>query len=141
MQTPKVQERGADRAKAMSDATVGDYMHAGVVDCPPETDLTTIARIMARDRIHAVVVSGSPWSLVSDLDLVAAAARDARDGCEAGEIAATEIVTVDPREPLEHAAELMAQHHLSHLLVVEGAAGRPVGVISTLDVARALASG
>ena len=41
--------------------------------------------------------------------------------------------------PLAAAAEAMVEHDVSHLVVVEGRSGRPVGVVSTLDVARALA--
>jgi CBS domain-containing protein len=33
----------------------------------------------------------------------------------------------------------MAQHGIAHLAVVEPASGRPIGVISTLDIARAIA--
>jgi hypothetical protein len=40
-----------------------------------------------------------------------------------------------PRRALYHAAQLMAEHDIAHLIVIE--AGSPVGVVSTLDVARA----
>jgi CBS domain-containing protein len=120
------------------------------MDCPPETDLITVARMMAANRIHAVVVSGVErtddgnerfaWSLLSDLDLVAAA-QDGDATLEAGEVAGTEIVSVDPDDGLEHAAQLMVEHQLSHLLVVGRETRRPLGVISTLDIARALAVG
>lgn len=50
-----------------------------------------------------------------------------------------EIVTVDPATPLPEAAELMDEHATAHLLVVSG--GRPAGVISSLDLAGALAWG
>jgi len=42
-------------------------------------------------------------------------------------------------EPLARAAQLMAEHGSSHLVVVAAGRRRPVGVISTLDVARCLA--
>lgn len=47
---------------------------------------------------------------------------------------------VDRDEPLERAAQLMVEHQLTHLLVT-GPAGMPVGVLSTLDVAGAIAWG
>jgi CBS domain-containing protein len=37
------------------------------------------------------------------------------------------------------AAHLMVQHRVTHLVVVDGERGRPIGVLSTLDLARALA--
>jgi CBS domain-containing protein len=45
---------------------------------------------------------------------------------------------VDPGETLERAAQLMAEHEVTHLLVV--AERKPVGVISSLDLAAAIAA-
>src|ERR1700758_5747794 len=119
--------------------TLGEVMTPGVLTCLPVTPLRAVARMMARHRVHAIVVFGSddrlhPWGVVSDLDLVAAIGANAN----AGAVAASPVVTVTPEEPLEHAATLMAENQTSHLLVISDA-GLPVGVISTLDVARALA--
>jgi CBS domain-containing protein len=50
------------------------------------------------------------------------------------------VVTVEAREPLERAAQLMVEHQLSHLLVLSAKA-QPIGVVSTLDVAGCLAWG
>ena len=76
------------------------------------------------------------WGIVTALDLVTAALPGAGTP-DAGALASTEIVTVDAEEPLPRAAQLMVEHQLSHLLVVSGA--RPVGILSTLDVAGCLA--
>ena len=85
-------------------------------------------------------MSELPWGIVSDLDLVAAAmVRDLADQT-AGGSAATPVVMIAPHETLERAAQLMTEHGSSHLIVVEGARGLPVGVLSTLDVAAALAA-
>jgi CBS domain-containing protein len=72
---------------------------------------------------------------VSDLDLVSAIGTNAN----AGSVAASPVVAVTPELTLEHAATLMAENQTSHLLVISDK-GLPVGVISTLDVARALAA-
>ena len=40
---------------------------------------------------------------------------------------------------VEHAARLMAEHEVSHLLVVQAETGHPLGVVSTLNVARVIA--
>jgi CBS domain-containing protein len=53
----------------------------------------------------------------------------------AGSIAAGEMVTVEPTEPLDRVVQLMNEHEITHLVVVEK--GFPVGVISSLDIARA----
>ena len=119
--------------------TVGEVMTPGVLTCLPVTPLRDVARMMARHRVHAIVVFGTddrlrPWGVVSDLDLVGAVGTSAN----AGSVAASPIVTVTPELALEHAATLMAENETTHLLVVSDM-GLPVGVISSLDVARALA--
>ena len=67
-----------------------------------------------------------PVGVVSDLDVVAAVAVGA--DCSAHEAAATEPLTVSADEPLRNAAQMMSEHGVSHLLVVDGAGGYPVGV-------------
>jgi CBS domain-containing protein len=57
----------------------------------------------------------------------------------AGEIAVAEPVTVEPSLPLDEAIRLMDEHETAHLIVADG--GRPVGVLSMLDVAGILAWG
>jgi CBS domain-containing protein len=50
-------------------------------------------------------------------------------------------VTVAADESLERAAQLMAEHQVSHLVVIQPHPGHPVGVLSALDLAGVLASG
>src|SRR5689334_1393478 len=140
--------RGSDRAPALEHALVEDVMRRGIIRCEPDTDLTTVARLMATNHVHAVVVSGIEpsahggehltWGLITALDLVAAALPGV-DVPEAGVLANSEILTVDDDESLERAAQLMVEHQLTHLIVVSG--GRPVGVLSTLDIAGSIAWG
>lgn len=125
-------------------ATVGDSMSNGVISCSPETPLRVVARMMATFGVHAIFVferaaeddeAPQLWGVVSDLDLVAAIGTHAN----AGAVAASPVVTVTPEVSLEHAALLMREHSTSHLLVVSDR-GFPVGVLSSLDLARALAT-
>ncbi len=78
------------------------------------------------------------WGLVSDLDLVAAACADV-DSITARESSVTPLVTIGIHDCLEHAAQRMAETGVSHLAVLDTALGRPVGVLSTLDVVRYVA--
>ena len=129
----------------ISDVRVGEAMHRGVLTCERETPLTEVARTMAEHAVHCIVVEsgsgeGGPlWGVVSDLDLVAAATVRDLDDQTAGGSAASPIVMVTPAESLERAAQLMTEHSTAHLLVVDGLALRPVGVLSTLDIAATLA--
>src|SRR6185295_16426317 len=96
---------------------------------------------MATYRIHCVVVAevaeGAPLGVIADMD-VAAAAAGARDA-PAGALARSEAITVYPDDSLQYAAQLMAEHEVTHLVVVQPHSRHPVGVLSALDVAGALA--
>ena len=130
-------------------ARVADAMHRGVVSCRPETPIVDVARMMAEQRVHAIVVDGVRrdasgmehlvWGVVSDLDLAGRA--DALDGTTAGEMAATPAVVTGPDATLPEAGRLMHDYDVHHLLVVRSSDRRPEGVISTLDIAAAIAAG
>ena len=131
--------------RRVGETRVEDAMHVGVVVCQRHTPLPEVARIMAEHRIHAVVVADDPgdasslWGVVSDLDLIAAASVRNLDDQTAGGSAVSPALIVSPDESLMRAIQLMTEHATSHLVVVAPATGRPIGVLSTLDVARALA--
>ena len=125
--------------------TVADAMHRGIVECSPLADLRDVASAMAEHTIHSVVVidEGPPgadddrlWGIVSDLDLMRGLGSAVR--LDAGNLAVLDVMTIAPDEPLARAAQVMSEHEITHLVVV--ADDRPVGVISTLDIARAAAA-
>jgi CBS domain-containing protein len=122
-------------------------MTTGLISCPPETPLRKVAQIMARERVHAIYVfdygteddeTVELWGLVSDLDLVAAA-RGAIDSLSARDASVTPLVTVRSDDSLDHAAQLLAENGVSHLAVIDPFTRRPVGVLSTFDIARVIA--
>jgi CBS domain-containing protein len=112
-------------------------MHHGIFSCAADAPIAEAAAIMAHRRVHAVVVTNGigqrPIGVVSDLDVVAAAASGVEG--TASEIAATEPLAVSADTPIQRAAQLMSEHAVTHLVVIDGASGYPVGVISSLDVA------
>jgi CBS domain-containing protein len=118
-------------------------MHHGVVTCTRDASLSHVAELMASRRVHCIVVTddpddaGSLWGIVSDLDLAAASSVRDLDEQTAGGTAATPALAVEPEETIQRAAQLMTEHGTAHLVVVDPRR-RPVGVISTLDVAAAL---
>jgi len=129
-------------------ATVAEAMSRGVIRCSPDTALRDVAHLMAARNVHAVFVydfgdepDDAPElvGVVSDLDLMAAV-RDGVDERTAGDSAITPVVTVMSADRLEDAARLMAVHGVSHLVVFEPGSDRPMGVLSTLDVARAVST-
>jgi nucleotide-binding universal stress UspA family protein len=121
---------------------VEQIMTSPLIRIGPDDPLREAATAMAERGVHALIVepsaAGSEPRVLSDGDLVDALAGGADpDGVVAGEIAATEAPTVERGETLGRAAQLLDEHEVGHLLVVE-AGGEPVGVVSTLDVLGAL---
>jgi len=131
-------------APAFDDAYVVDAMRIGIINCHPDTSLKDVARIMATYRIHSVVVSemegGRALGVISDRDLAVAAAQGKYD-ILAGQLARAEPVTVAADDSLARATQLMAEHEVSHLVVVQPHSGHPVGILSALDLAGVLAWG
>jgi CBS domain-containing protein len=133
-----------------ADLEVDEVMHTGIIDCPPQTPLRELASMMAENSIHCVVVDGLArgahnlerlvWGVITDVELMRAAGASELDQ-DAGKLAVSEIVTIKPHEPIHQAAKLMGEHECSHLIVVDPDSGRPLGVISSLDVARGLVWG
>ena len=138
-----------DEHAVLDDSRVGDVMHHGIVTCDVDSPLGAVARMMAAHRIHCVVVRNEAaawtekpgaglWGVVSDLDLVRILVSDGLVGRTAGQSATTPAVVVSASDRIRHAAELMADRDVTHLVVVDHAS-RPVGILSTLDVAHAVA--
>lgn len=141
--------RSSGTTHSLDSTSVLDAMARGVISCPPATPLRGVARLMVEHRIHAVYVfdygfeddeNVTPWGLVSDLDLVAATQGDF-DSRSARDAAVTPLVTIRASDSLGEAAALMSEYGVSHLAVLDPATERPVGVISTLDLAQTLMNG
>ena len=117
-------------------------MHHGMVSCGPDDPLREVAATMANHRVHAVLIvdrpGGRPLGVVSDEEMIAAIARG-DENAVARDAARGEPLTVSSGASVRTASRLMHEHHVSHLVVVEGASGFPAGVVSTLDVASVFA--
>jgi CBS domain-containing protein len=78
---------------------------------------------MATNRIHCVVVWNEParnettelWGVVSDLDLVKVVATEVLSVRTAGESAAPPL-TISTDETLRRAAQMMAEHEMTHVV-------------------------
>jgi CBS domain-containing protein len=123
-------------------ARARDAMRPWVATAGTSTPLVTAAQRMAGEQIHAIVVLGPPerdrarrpWTVLTDRDVLREAIR--AEDLTAGEAAAGEVVEVHPDDPLADVAARMAEHGVTHVVVVESEKDLPVGIISTLDIAR-----
>jgi CBS domain-containing protein len=133
---------------SLDHATVADAMHPGILGCEPDTSLSEVAQIMATHHVHCVAVVGisheepecGVWGVISDLGLVQAGIRDG-DATTARALADQPLVTVEPTVPLREAGELMLAHNVTHLVVIQAGTGRPIGILSTADIAGVIAWG
>ncbi|HTX09244.1 MAG TPA: CBS domain-containing protein [Solirubrobacteraceae bacterium] len=141
-------QTGSYLMPSLQHATVADAMHPGILACDPDASLAEVARIMAARHVHCLAVVGisheepqcGVWSVISDLDVIRAGVGDGEAG-SARAIAQQPLVTVEPSLPLREAGELMSEHAVTHLVVVEPGTERPIGILSTADIAGVLAWG
>jgi signal-transduction protein with cAMP-binding, CBS, and nucleotidyltransferase domain len=139
--------RGPTKAGLRS-TLVRDAMSRSIVTCSPDLPIARVAELMSTHGIHSVVViqpradDAAPahrrWGVLSDLDLVAVAPWGEGQGATAGDVATSPQAVIRSGDNLEAAALLMAEYRTAHLLVIEDGADEPVGILSGLDVVRAL---
>jgi CBS domain-containing protein len=147
--TSALSELGSYLTPAWEHARVADAMRTGVMSCPPNASLRSVAQTMATHHVHAVVVTAlgvdavgeigpRAWGIVTDKALARRGAEAA--DLTAGDVADPEVMVAEPDWPLARAAELMADHGVTHLVVVD-AHEQPIGMLSTLDLAGIIAWG
>jgi CBS domain-containing protein len=121
-------------------ACVGDVMRRWLITAEPATPLVTAAQRMADEHVHVLVVPRGgtkrqrPWALLTDHDVLRSAAQ--AEELTAGEAASGELLEVGPDDRLADVAARMLEGCVTHALVVDPRTDRPVGVLSTLDIAR-----
>jgi CBS domain-containing protein len=134
---------------SLSNATVGDAMHPGIVSCHADATLTEVARLMATHHVHCIAVTEAShgvdgadlvWGLISDLDLIEAGMSVGSERT-ARELANEPVMSIRPTIPVRQAGEKMLEHGVSHMIVIDPETRRPIGVLSTLDIAGVIAWG
>ena len=129
--------------------TVADAMHPGILSCAADTPLTEVARMMSTHHVHCIVVMGEAEDLqeespvlgiVSDFDVLRAGTQTGGPDT-AAELARQPIIKLETTAPLRAASELMLRESASHVVAVNPQTKRPVGILSTLDIAGILGWG
>jgi CBS domain-containing protein len=115
---------------------VRDLMTSEVVTVEPQTSIVDAARQMIQQEKGPLpVVEGDrPVAMVTNRDIIARVVAEGHDpnSLTVYDIATRELVTIGPDQAVEEAAQLMAEHQLDRILVVEG--DRLVGIISEADI-------
>ncbi|WP_217237860.1 CBS domain-containing protein [Streptomyces sp. AC555_RSS877] len=116
---------------------VSDIMTSAPVTVEPQTSVTAVARIMRDQDLGAVIVTDGDElrGLVTDRDLVVRSLAEGGDPEQTTVVDACsgDLVTLTPEDDVDHAVELMREHAVRRLPVVEG--GRPVGIVALADLA------
>jgi CBS domain-containing protein len=117
---------------------VSDIMTAAPTTVEPQTSLMNVARLMRDENIGAVLVAEGERlrGLVSDRDLVVRALAEGADPSETtvANACSDDLVTVRPDDDVVRAVELMREHAVRRVPVVDDAQ-HAVGIVSIGDLA------
>ena len=103
----------------------------------PEEEIQIAARIMREEDAGSVPVveDGRLVGMVTDRDIVVRAVADGDFACSVDDIMSDDVVTADPEMTTAAASQLMSEHQIRRLPVVD-ADDRLVGIVSIGDVAQ-----
>jgi CBS domain-containing protein len=115
---------------------IRDVMTESVVTAARETSVREVAETMRERNVGSVVLveDGRPIGFVTDRDLAVSVLADGRDpGDRACDHASAPVVTAAPDMDVTEAAELMVEHGIRRLPVLEG--GELIGIVTLDDLA------
>jgi CBS domain-containing protein len=119
--------------------SIREIMTANPSTIEPNQSVVEAARVMKQEDAGVVPVTenGRLTGMVTDRDIAIRVVAEGKDpqSTTVGEVASTNLVTLDPQQDLDEALRLMAQHQVRRLPVVEED-GRLVGVVAQADIAR-----
>jgi len=115
---------------------ISDVMTPNPKTVKPTDSLQTAAQIMRDEDTGAVPVmeNGRLTGMVTDRDIVIRAIADGDYKAKISDVVSGDVVTTMPEMPTSEAAELMGEHQIRRLPVVD-ADDRLVGIVSLGDLA------
>jgi CBS domain-containing protein len=125
---------------------VRDLMSLEPVTVRDDLPLAAADQLMRQSGVSGLPVvdrAGELVGVLSRTDLMALAGDPRVEAWQGRSVAATMTtpsLTVEADAPLVEAAARMEEHHVHRLVVVEPESGRPIGILSTVDIVRAVAS-
>jgi CBS domain-containing protein len=108
-----------------------------VITISPESTVVEAAHIMLKHDVGCLLVTddrGEVAGILSERDIVSKAVARSEDPCavRVSQVMTADVITCMPWTTVEQARQLMAQHRVGHLPVVDD--GRPVAMVSAEDV-------
>lgn len=124
----------------MSEKTVSDLMHKGIIACKPQTQMNEVVRIVSDTDVHAIVVMDDQEravGIISHMDIIRFFGEDLSQ-FRAEEVMSKTVFSIASHRPAKDAADLMLDRGVHRLLVVEHRDDEqtPVGIISTTDLVK-----
>lgn len=116
-------------------AIVGEVMNSNVKKVQLGESIENAARIMRDEKIGSVVVTGDKnvKGIVTTSDIVYKHVAP-RSGATVDDIMTTQLITIEPHETIEKAANMMVKNGIEKILVMDE--GRLVGIITNNDIIR-----
>ncbi len=116
---------------------VKEVMTTDVKTIRPEDTVKTLAEEMVKNRIGSLVVvsgSGEVVGIATERDIIEDVILLGKDPEEVKvqEVMTKELITINPSNTLEEAADVMVNHKIKKLPVIER--GRLVGIITATDL-------
>jgi CBS domain-containing protein len=122
---------------------ISDVMSGSPELCTIQDSVLDCAQLMAQRDIGMVPICESRDTrrligCVTDRDIVVRVVAEQKDyNLNVSEVMSTNAITVRPEDDVEHARELMEEHQIRRLMVVDEH-GSLVGVVATADLARSI---
>ncbi|MDV3244707.1 MAG: CBS domain-containing protein, partial [Nitrososphaerales archaeon] len=127
---------------AEEEPTVAELMERKVISVEMNSNVRDCAKAMSKRMVSCAVVvrGGGAVGIVTERDLVTKVIADALDPAKVlvRDIMSTPLITISPEATMSDAAELMSQYMIRRLIVI-GPDGNLVGIITSGDLAKALA--
>ncbi len=123
----------------MANQQIADIMTKDVVTTREDDTIANAAKLMAQQDVGVLPVTAQNNELVgmiTDRDIVVGAVAVGKDPSKTtvGEVRSGETVSVTSEDSVERATQLMSEHQIRRLPVVQGRT--VIGIVSQADVAR-----
>jgi CBS domain-containing protein len=142
--TTSARELAPERSPTIADRVgVVEIMTRDMVCARPDVPRDVLARLLIEHRIGCVPIvdeRGRPRGIVTKLDLIEEHENDPMSGEAAAWVVAADLMmpmalTLDEHASVAHAAAMMVQEDLHHVMIVSES-GVLVGVVSSQDIVR-----
>jgi CBS domain-containing protein len=128
----------------MNTTKVKDLMTHELVSIKSNDSVINASKTMIHNNIGCVIVykGAQPIGIITERDIVKKIISDCRDLCDvpAAEIATKELITISPKDTIEHALITMHRNKIKRIPVKDPETQTLVGIITTHDIIAAFST-